>query len=40
MNGIFAGGAAKYKVLVVVFILAVIVKIILDLYLQTNPDFF
>ena len=40
MNGIFSGGAAKYKVLAVVLILAVIVKIILDLYLQTNPDFF
>ena len=39
MNGIFAGGAAKYKVLVVVFILAVIVKIILDLYLQTKSGF-
>ena len=35
----FAGGAAKYKVLVVVFILAVIVKIILDLYLQTKSGF-
>ena len=40
MNGIFAGGAAKYKVLVVVLILAVIVKIILDLYLQTKSGFF
>ncbi len=39
MNGIFSGGAAKYKVLVVVFILAVIVKIILDLYLQTKSGF-
>ena len=33
MNGIFSGGAAKYKVL------AVIVKIILDLYLQTKSGF-
>ncbi len=39
MNGIFSGGAAKYKVLVVVLILAVIVKIILDLYLQTKSGF-
>lgn len=39
MNGIFSGGAAKYKVLAVVLILAVIVKIILDLYLQTKSGF-
>ena len=39
MNGIFSGGAAKYKVLTVVLILAVIVKIILDLYLQTKSGF-
>lgn len=39
MNGIFSGGAAKYKVLAVVLILAVIVKIILDLYLQTESGF-
>ena len=37
--GIFSGGAAKYKVLAVVLILAVIVKIILDLYLQTKSGF-
>lgn len=35
----FSGGAAKYKVLAVVLILAVIVKIILDLYLQTKSGF-
>ena len=39
MNGIFSGGAAKYKVLAVVLILAVIVKIILDLYLKTKSGY-
>jgi putative ABC transport system permease protein len=35
----FSQAAAKYKVLAVVLILAVIVKIILDLYLQTKSGF-
>jgi putative ABC transport system permease protein len=36
MDRIFTGNAASYKVLIVVFILAVISKILLDLYLKTK----
>ena len=39
VNGIFKGGLASYKVLIIVLIIAVISKILLDLYMQTKSGF-
>ena len=39
VNGIFKGGMASYKVLIIVFIIAVISKVLLDLYMQTKSGF-
>jgi putative ABC transport system permease protein len=36
MNKVFGGGLASYKVLVVVLVIAVISKVLLDLYLKTK----
>ena len=39
VNGIFQGGMASYKVLIIVLIIAVISKVLLDLYMQTKSGF-
>ena len=39
MNGLFQGSSASYKVLVVVLVIAVICKVLLDLYLKTKSGF-
>ena len=39
MNGIFHGTLASYKVCVIVLVIAVIAKIVLDLYLKTKSGF-
>lgn len=39
MNGIFAGGMAKYKVAVLVLLIAAVSKILLDLYMKTKSGF-
>ena len=39
VNGIFQGGASSYKVLVIVLIIAVVSKVLLDLYMKTKSGF-
>ncbi|GCA65951.1 ABC transporter permease [Mediterraneibacter butyricigenes] len=39
MNGLFQGSSASYKVLAVVLVIAVICKVLLDLYLKTKSGF-
>ena len=39
MDGIFSGNFAQYKVLIIVFVIAVISKILLDLYMKTKSGF-
>ena len=39
VNGIFQGGASSYKVLVIVLLIAVVSKILLDLYMKTKSSF-
>ena len=39
VNGIFQGGMSTYKVLIIVLIIAVISKVLLDLYMQTKSGF-
>lgn len=39
VNGIFKGGMSAYKVLIIVLIIAVISKVLLDLYMQTKSGF-
>lgn len=39
VNGIFQGGVSSYKVLVIVLIIAVVSKVLLDLYMKTKSGF-
>lgn len=39
MNGLFQGSSASYKVLAVVLVIAMICKVLLDLYLKTKSGF-
>ena len=39
VNGIFQGGASSYKVLVIVLVIAVVSKVLLDLYMKTKSGF-